>query len=295
MFLCFDIGGTNIKSCLTNASGVCADKAVTPTPNSYTELMNVLTGIAENAEFEACAVAVPGTCAPKSGETIFAPNLPCINGKNIKNDLQNTTRKPVFIENDANLAALGEYYFVEKNNISSMVFLTIGTGLGGGAVLNGELLTSDISLFEAGHINIEPDGRPCGCGKKGCLEAYVNTSGILETYHMLSAHGHADNVNMVYSASKTGDKAAALTFEVFGGYLGIGMASLANILVPEKIKIGGGISEMSDAFLGHTLKVFAKNIYPAYRNRVSIELSTLKNSAGLKGCAALCLTQLSKN
>lgn len=289
MYLCFDIGGTNIKSCLTDPEGNCLNKTAVRTPETYDEILKTLISAAEQTpEFEACAVAVPGTCAPAKGEILFCPNLTCLNGKNIKNDLETIVKKPVFIENDANLAALGEYYFVEKDNIKNMIFLTIGTGLGGGAVLNGELLTSDISLFEAGHINIDPDGRQCGCGKRGCLETYASIGGIIKTYESLSNGRKVDNVNAIYNAMKSGDRIAAMTFEVFGGFLGIGMGTLANILVPEKIKIGGGISEMHDAFLHHTLKVFSKNIYPAYKNRVRIELSKLKNSAGLAGATALC-------
>lgn len=294
MYLCFDIGGTNIKSCLTDENGNCLDKISVHTPKDYDDILAILIASAERInDFKACAVAVPGTCSPISGEIIFAPNLTSLNGKNIKTDLEKALDVPVFIENDANLAALGEYYFVEKDNIKNMIFLTIGTGLGGGVVLNGELLTSDISLFEAGHINLEPDGRQCGCGKKGCLETYASIGGILSTYKDLSCSGKAENVNQIYNAAKNGDKAAQLTFEVFGGQLGIGMASLANTLVPQKIKIGGGISEMADAFLHHTMKIFSKNIYPAYKQRVSIELSSLKNEAGLRGCTAYILTNLS--
>ena len=290
MFLCFDIGGTNIKSCVTDSNADCLDKTSLPTPNSYEEILNLLISVAERSDsFKACTVAIPGTCSPTSGEILFCPNLTCLNGQNIKNDLQAKINKPVFIENDANLAALGEYHYVEKDNIENMIFLTIGTGLGGGAVLNGKLLTSDISLFEAGHVNIDPDGRTCGCGKRGCLETYCSISGILKTYHTLSSENRAENVNDIYNAMKRGDKAAALTFEVFGGNLGIGMATLANILVPQKIKIGGGISEMSDAFLPHTIKIFGKHVYPAYKNRISIELSTLKNRAGLSGCTAYAM------
>jgi glucokinase len=289
MYLCFDIGGTNIKSCLTDDEGTCVNKTSVRTPSDYEDIIACLKSFADQAgDFKACAVAVPGTCAPTSGEIIFAPNLTSINGQNIKNDLSEAIGKPVFIENDANLAALGEYYYVERDNIKNMIFLTIGTGLGGGAILNGELLTSDISLFEAGHINIEPDGRVCGCGRKGCMEAYTSIGGIIKTYNELTSTGYAENVNQIYSAAKNGDRVAQLTFEVFAGQLGSGMASLANILVPEKIKIGGGISEMSDAFLAHTMKAFSRNIYPAYKNRVSIEISTLKNAAGLAGATALC-------
>jgi len=293
MFLCFDIGGTNIKSCLTGLNGECLDKMAVQTPDSYEGIIDVLSSIAKaSGVFEACGLAIPGTCSPVSGEILFCPNLTCLNNKNIKNDLEKLIKKTVFIENDANLAALGEYFYIEKDNIKNMIFLTIGTGLGGGAVLNGQLLTSDISMFEAGHINIDPDGRQCGCGKRGCLETYASIGGIIKTYESLSNGRKAENVNVIYNSMKNGDKIAALTFEVFGGFLGVGMATLANVLVPEKIKIGGGISELSDAFLPHTLKVFAKNIYPAYKNRVRIELSSLKNTAGLSGCSALCKTQM---
>lgn len=293
MFLCFDIGGTNIKSCLTAVDGKCLDNISVRTPETYEEILQVLNTIAKQfGQFDACAVAVPGTCSPESGEILFCPNLTCLNKRNIRDDLEDQLNKPVFVENDANLAALGEYYYVEKDNINNMIFLTIGTGLGGGAILNGELLSSDISLFEAGHVNIEPDGRQCGCGKRGCLETYASIGGIIKTYESLSNGKKVDNVNTIYNAMKAGDKIATLTFEVFGGSLGIGMATLANILVPKKIKIGGGISELADAFLPHTIKVFSRNIYPAYKSRVQIEVSTLKNSAGLYGCSALCKTKL---
>jgi len=293
MYLCIDIGGTNIKSCVADFYGKCSAKNSDRTPSDYTEILSVIESIAKEAgNFDACGIAVPGTCSPVSGEILFCPNLTSLNGQNIAADLRNILGKPVFIENDANMAAFGEYYFVEKDRINNMIFLTIGTGLGGGAVLNGRLLTSDISLFEAGHINIEINGRQCGCGKKGCLEPYASIGGILKTYEELSNGKSAENVNTVYNLYKNGDKVAALTFEVFAGFLAIGMTTLANILVPEKIKIGGGISEMSDAFLPYVHKVFSRNIYPAYKNRVSIELSELKNMAGLTGCAALCRSKL---
>lgn len=157
MFLCFDIGGTNIKSCLTGIDGKCLDNTSVRTPETYEEILQVIKTIAATTgDFDACAVAVPGTCSPDSGEILFCPNLTCLNNRNIRDDLEDLLHRPVFIENDANLAALGEYYYIEKkDNINNMIFLTIGTGLGGGAILNGELLSSDISLFEAGHINID--------------------------------------------------------------------------------------------------------------------------------------------
>jgi glucokinase len=293
MYLCIDIGGTNIKSCLMDSDGRFHNRSSVTTPSDYADILCVLKEIACASDtFDACGIAIPGTCAPETGEVLFCPNLTSLNGQNIMHDMQGITGRPVFIENDANMAALGEYYFIEKDKIKNMIFLTIGTGLGGGAVINGRLLTSDISLFEAGHICIEAGGRQCGCGSRGCLEAYASIGGILETYHSLSNGNRAENVNAVYAAMKNGDKVAALSFEVFAGYLAVGMSSLANILVPEKIKLGGGISEMSDAFIHQVHKVFSKNIYPAYKSRVTIEMSALKNSAGLSGCFAMCRTKL---
>jgi glucokinase len=293
MYLCFDIGGTNIKACITDGEGNCNEKMSVRTPEEYSAIIDIICGISKQAEScKAFGIAVPGTCMPKEGRVLFCPNLTSLNGQNIKEDVENIAGKPVFIENDANMATLGEYYFVERNNIKNMIFLTLGTGLGGGAVVNGSLLTSDISLFEAGHINIDPEGPLCGCGKRGCLESYVSISGILRTYRTLSNDKKAYNVNDIYNRYKNGDKVAALTFEVFAGYLANGMSTLANILVPEKIKIGGGISEMSDAFMPHTLKVFSRSIYPAYKKRVTIESAALKNNAGLAGCAALTISNL---
>lgn len=293
MFICFDIGGTNIKSGWFSHDGVLIEKTSVKTPAEYDGIVRILKEIIGKYDsVESCAVAVPGTCMPESGKIIFCPNLTCLNGKNLKNDLLSITGKPIYLENDANMAALGEYFFYEKDRIKNMIFLTLGTGLGGGAILNGSLLTSDISMFEAGHININPEGPRCGCGKRGCLESYVSVTGLLRTYSNLSSSkDNPDSANKVYNLYKNGDKVAALSYEVLGGCLAIGMATLANILVPEKIKIGGGLSEMADAFMPNTLKVFSKHIYPAYRDRVTIELSSLKNNAGLSGCAAMCISK----
>jgi len=293
MYLCFDIGGTNIKACLTDSEGVCKEKVSVRTPESYDIMLKIIADIADNAgDFIASGIAVPGTCLPEAGQVLFCPNLSYLNGKNLKNDVSSLIKRPVFIENDANMAALGEYYFVERENIKNMIFLTIGTGLGGGAILNGRLITSDISMFEAGHININPEGDRCGCGRDGCLETYASISGIINTYRKISDGKTVNNVNDIYNLYKQGDKVASMTFEVFAGNLANGIATLSNVLVPEKVKIGGGISEMADAFMPHVLKVFSKNVYPAYRERVQIELSSLKNRAGLAGCAALTISNL---
>lgn len=293
MFLCFDIGGTNIKAGLFTENGDLSEKISVKTPDEYESIIRTLAEISDRyKDTSAYAVAVPGTCRPDAGEILFCPNLTTLNGKNLKHDFQKLTGKPVYIENDANMAAFGEYYFYEKGNVKNMIFLTLGTGLGGGAILNGSLLTSDISMFEAGHINIDPEGRVCGCGKRGCLEAYVSVSGLLKTYNNLSSTDEVvESANKVYGYYKSGDRVAQLAYDVLGGYLAIGMATLANILVPEKIKIGGGLSEMADAFLPNTFKVFSKHIYPAFRDIVKIEISGLKNNAGLSGCAAMCISK----
>jgi glucokinase len=293
MYICFDIGGTNIKTGLFGHDGMLMEKVSVKTPPEYDRILNILIQTAKSFNgISACAVAVPGTCMPSTGQVLFCPNLTALNGYNIKKDLEDALNVPVYLENDANMAALGEYFFCERNNIKNMIFLTLGTGVGGGAILNGQLLTSDISLFEAGHININPEGPRCGCGKRGCLETYANVGGLLRSYETLSSVGERpDGANKVYNLYKAGDRVAALSFEVLGGCLGIGMATLANILVPEKIKIGGGLSEMADAFLPNAIKVFSRHAYPAYKERVVIELSGLKNNAGLSGCAATCMLQ----
>ena len=193
----------------------------------------------------------------------------------------------VLAENDANLAAYGEYVFGDKKSVQNMVFCTLGTGFGGGLILNGKLLQSNITLFEVGHLSINIQGRKCGCGRNGCLDEYCSTSGLTEIYKEITGSDSNINPYILSEKAKNNDNAAIKTFEEYGKLLAFAFANLAALFCPEKIKFGGGLSELSDYYMASLISEFESLLFPAYKGRVKIERAVLKNQAGMLGGAAL--------
>ena len=285
--LCADIGGSYIKSALVDKDGNISERKRIPTPKSYDEFIATLAGIAaELSETPLCiTAALPGGYDFERDE-IFAPNLPFINGRNIKSDLKKAASLPVLVENDANLAALGEYVFAEKCGIKNMIFVTLGTGTGGGIIINGAIPSSAVTSFEIGHLCVVPDGRECGCGRRGCMDEYCTVSGLLEEYKSSGGTEDISEPQELASLAENGDKAAHAAFKAFALYLARGLADAANLFCPEKIKLGGGLSELSRFFMDDCIKNFSAELFPMYKNRTKLEIATLKNDAGILGGAA---------
>lgn len=287
--LCLDIGGSSIKSGLVDINGnISSENKSILKEETYECFLDTVKKIVESLieKPAGIAAALPGGYDIKA-DTIFAPNLQILNGRHIKKDIENICGIKVLAENDANLAAYGEYIFGDKKSVNNMIFCTLGTGFGGGLILNGKLLQSDITLFEVGHLSINMQGRKCGCGRNGCLDEYCSTSGLIEIY---KEHGGTDNNITPYILSekaKNNDKLALKTFEEYGKLLAFAFANLAALFCPEKIKFGGGLSELSEYYMLSLEKEFEKLIFPAYKGRVKIERAVLKNQAGMLGGAAL--------
>lgn len=287
--LCLDIGGSSIKSGLVDINGnISSENKSILKEETYECFLDTVKKIVESLieKPAGIAAALPGGYDIKA-DTIFAPNLQILNGRHIKKDIENICGIKVLAENDANLAAYGEYIFGDKKSVNNMIFCTLGTGFGGGLILNGKLLQSDITLFEVGHLSINMQGRKCGCGRNGCLDEYCSTSGLIEIY---KEHGGTDNNITPYILSekaKHNDKLALKTFEEYGKLLAFAFANLAALFCPEKIKFGGGLSELAEYYMLSLEKEFEKLIFPAYKGRVKIERAVLKNQAGMLGGAAL--------
>ena len=182
--LSLDIGGSSIKSGLVDINGTIKnEKKVTLNEDTYNGFINAVEAIVESLDEKPAGItaALPGGYDIENDE-IFAPNLTILNGRHIKHDLEDIFKIKVLAENDANLAAYGEYVFGDKKSVKNMVFCTLGSGFGGGLILNGRLLQSNITLFEVGHLSIDFNGRQCGCGRRGCLDEYCSTSGLKEIY-----------------------------------------------------------------------------------------------------------------
>lgn len=285
--LSLDIGASSIKSGLVDINGVISEeKRTVIKEESYNGFIDAVKSImSEISEKPAgIAAALPGGYDIEKDE-IFAPNLHILNGKHIRKDLENIFNIKVLAENDANLAAYGEYVFGDKKSVKNMVFCTLGSGFGGGLILNGKLLQSNITLFEIGHMSIDFHGRQCGCGRRGCLDEYCSTSGLKEIYKNIT--GKEINPVQLGELASKGDNYALEAFSEYGRLLAGAFANISALFCPEKIKFGGGLSELAEYYMQALDEEFNKIIFPAYKGRVKIERAVLKNQAGMAGGAAL--------
>ncbi len=282
--LAVDIGGTNIKTALIDSDYNIADEIKSKTPTTYEELIDYISSLYNN-DINALSVAIPGGYNYDKN-TIFAPNLTILNGKNILADLKNTFKNiPILIENDANLATLGEYHYIEKAEINNMILLTLGTGVGGGVIINGKLHKSHTSTFEIGHIISVDNGRKCGCGRYGCLDEYANLHALTLTYNELSNTESNLSPAKIGALVDEGDLIAKETFYIYSKHLAKAITDLINIFVPDKVKLGGGLSELSKYYLDDTIKIINNDIFPLYKGITIVEVASLKNKAGVIGAA----------
>lgn len=240
-----------------------------------------------------------------TGNIESAPNLPWKGEIPLGNLLHSRFKVPVVVTNDANAAALGEMLYGDAIAMRDFVVITLGTGLGSGIVVNGQVVYGhDGFAGELGHVNVQPDGRHCGCGRKGCLETYVSATGIKRTVYELLARrneeselrkipfGELTAKNITVEAEK-GDKIALKAFEMTGKILGKSLADVVALFSPEAIFLLGGLANAGD-FIFEPAKVhMEKNLLPVFRNKVKILPSGLggRNPAVL-GAAGLIWKEL---
>lgn len=306
---CFgvDVGGTTIKMGLFDTLGTVLDKweIKTRTENNGE---NILPDIAkavndkiaekaiDRAEVAGVGVGVPG---PVDGKGIVHR---CVNLGwdvfNVNEKLGALLNLPVMAGNDANVAALGEMWKGGGQGYSSIVVVTLGTGVGGGIILDGKMLTGATGAGgEIGHIHVqddEPDA--CGCGNHGCLEQYASATGIVRLAKRALAGNtkptklNPDHISAkdVWDAVKEGDSVAIDVAEQFGKYLGEGLAAIAGVVNPEAFVIGGGVSKAGDVLLSYIEKNYKPVVFHGSRD-VKFTLATLGNDAGIYGAAKLVL------
>ena len=310
MVIGVDLGGTNTRTALVGCDGDILDKQKEATRAAeghekvIAGLISRIDQQRKNAardgrEVVAVGVGAPGVIHAQTGVVVKSPNFPDWNNLPLKGTLERELKLPVFIENDANAAAFGEQWRGAAKDIKSLIFLTLGTGVGGGIILDGAIWHgADGMAGEVGHMTIVPDGRPCGCGNTGCLEMYASSRGIIMNYQ--EALGTEDRGRgevtsaQVYQAARDGDPAALGAVRRMGGSLGIGIANLINIFNPEMLVIGGGVREAWDLFIDATRNEIRKRAfeYPAARTR--IVPSVLGDDAGMVGAAAVAFRMVSR-
>ena len=246
-------------------------------------------------------VAVAGIMKLPLGSVIAAPNLPGWAGFNVRNRIRRELEAPFTLENDANAAALGEKWMGVARDMSHLAFLTLGTGIGGGLILNGRVWHGAKGMAaELGHINIRPEGRLCNCGNRGCLEAYASATAVVRCATELADSGRASpdlerlvrgeaplTADRVYRLARQGDESAGLPFQEMGAALGIAIASFIHIFDLEAVVLGGGAIEAWDAFQEPMFAEARRRSFVQQADPRPILRSGLGSRAGIYGAACL--------
>lgn len=309
LVLAADLGGTHLRAATVDRNGQIHFrlKQQTPQAKKADEIVRALVLAARecekqnpNAPIGAISVAVPGTVNVQEGVVVKAPNVPCLDGFRLAAALSGELNLPAILENDANAAAVGEMWQGAGRGRNTIVCVTLGTGVGGGIILEGKLWRGvDGSAAEIGHMGVDPfGGVACTCGSRGCLEVYASATAIVRMTREARPR-YPDSVlhsaeqltaQQIYDAGMGGDELALEVFRRMGVYLGIGLANLINILNPEMIVIGGGVVNGWDLFAKHMLQQVAERAFPLPAARVKIMPGECGDDAGLLGAAHLALS-----
>lgn len=311
-YLGIDLGGTNVAAAVVDGEGTILGKISLPTPRTGAEAVaDQMAAAARTAveqagitlkQVESVGIGSPGTIEPAEGLIKFWSNLDFENVP-LTALMAERLNKPIYLENDANAAALGEYAAGAGKGSQSMVAITLGTGVGGGAVLGGKLYTGfNYAGMEVGHFVIEHNGRPCTCGRKGCFEAYCSATALIKrTREVMEENrdsllwqlaGSLDKVNgrTPFDAAAQGDAAAGKVIDEYVDYLGCGVASLVNIFQPEVFCIGGGPSAQGETLMAPVRYILNREDYARNSvHRTRLVRAALGNDAGIIGAALLPL------
>lgn len=303
-----DVGGTNLRFALVDGRGAIIERERYPTEihlGKDTFLDRLFNGISElrkrgsaiGREIRAVGIGIPGLIAG-SGLVLSSVNLDPIVGLNVREIVAQCTGLPVVAVNDANAAAYGEKRFGAGRAYRSLILLTLGTGVGSGLILDGKLWTgADGVAAEFGHATVEPDGIPCSCGNRGCLEQYASASALVraalhalvqgERWALADRSPATFTAEVIASAARQGDSYALSLFETAGRYLGIAGATIVNLLNLEAIILAGGVAASFDLLADPMSKEMRNRAFEVPATRVRIVRGTLGDDAGILGAAAL--------
>jgi glucokinase len=277
LFLIIDIGGTHIKCAILSGAGEIISRDTYDTPKDYENFIAVIRREIDMNPVSAVQMSLPGIYDVENDRSLFITNIQYLQDRQIVKDIDTTV--PIFISNDADMATVGEYALGFDKPPKSMVLLTLGTGVGSGVVFNHKLIEGT----EIGHATLVAEGRPCNCGKKGCVEKYCATGAIISDYIEGSGDDQAKDVRYVAERAREGDFAAYGAFEFFAMHLAHTVASVINIFNPQYIRIGGGISELADLYFPSMLDMLSMMTFPVYVNSTDVSVAKLKNDAALYG------------
>ncbi|MEI5993259.1 ROK family glucokinase [Candidatus Enterococcus mansonii] len=314
-----DLGGTTIKFAILTKNGDVQQKWSIET-NVSDEGRYIVPDIIESInhrlslyemkheDFIGIGMGTPGSVDIEKGTVVGAYNLNWTKKQKVKAQIEEATGIPFVLDNDANVAALGERWKGAGENNPDVVFITLGTGVGGGIIAEGNLLHGvNGCAGEIGHVTVDPGGFECTCGKRGCLETISSATGVVRVARHMSEEYAGDSKlkqaiddgqdvssKDIFESAQADDPFALMVVERVCYFLGLAVGNIGNTLNPSSIVIGGGVSAAGEFLRSRVQKYFEEFTFPEVRNSTQIKLAQLGNEAGVIGAASLALQFMEK-
>ncbi|MBO0440824.1 ROK family glucokinase [Candidatus Enterococcus ikei] len=314
-----DLGGTTIKFAILTTDGDVQQKWSIET-NILDEGRHIVPDIIESInhrislyemkheDFIGIGMGTPGSVDIKKGTVVGAYNLNWTKKQNVKAQIEEATGIPFVLDNDANVAALGERWKGAGENNPDVVFITLGTGVGGGIIAEGNLLHGvNGCAGEIGHVTVDPGGFECTCGKRGCLETVSSATGVVRVARHMSEEYAGDSQlkqaiddgqdvssKDVFDYAKADDPFALMVVDRVCYFLGLAIGNVGNTLNPSSVVIGGGVSAAGEFLRSRVQTYFEEFTFPEVRNSTQVKLAELGNEAGVIGAASLALQFMEK-
>jgi glucokinase len=307
-----DLGGTNIAAAIVDENGTIIRKGSTPTMSErdYSAIIKDMAMLAlklleeegiDIDDIHSVGVGSPGTPDPENGIIVYANNLRFHNTP-IRQEMKKYIDKPIYLGNDANVAAFGEYECGTGLECNNLVAITLGTGVGGGIVIDGKIISGSFNGgAELGHVSINYNGITCTCGRKGCWEQYSSASALIRDAKEAATNNPQSKLNELvdgdlskmnakipFDAALEGDEVADKVIKNYIKYLAIGIANVINVFQPEIVVLGGGVSAQRDNLIKPLEKEVINEIYGGKNAfKTKIKVAKLGNDAGIIGAAML--------
>ena len=291
-----DLGGTNLRAAAITQTGeviakIAGRAQLTHGRDTVVDDMvasiNKLRDDCGSAELRGVGIAVPGFILMEKGIIVGSNNLPEFEGFPVRDVIEQKLKTSIILENDANAAALGEKWIGAGREVDDLVLLTLGTGIGGGIISGGKVLHGYLGMAgELGHMTVVPNGNPCGCGNRGCLEKHASATAISGMARMVHL-GSDPTAEEVFNMAEAGDERAKMIFDAMGGALGIAIATLVNVFNFPLFLLSGGPLPAWNHFAPAMLAEVERRSFTFRKSKTRIEKATLGSDAGLFGAAFL--------
>lgn len=299
VYLGIDLGGTRIQAARFTPDGVreATESAPSEAQGNADKILDAINSAAsqlvKNEALLGVGLGAAGLCDPERGRILSSPNIPALNGFDLKTRLQGLFGDtPILMMNDANAAALGEFHAGAGLGSSSMFLLTLGTGIGGGFVANGKILLGTAGFAaEAGHMSIQANGPLCRCGSRGCLEACVSGWAIVRDAEEIARNNPDSEIARLPSLTpltlaklaRNGEPNARALWEKAGTMLGIGIANLMNLFNPECVVLVGGLGKAGSLLVDPARRTWENQVFGRAHQSTVVKMGTLGEWAGARG------------